>query len=107
MEIVIKFELEEQEAISECKELCAEIEEAGMSKSEFLNTVRGKRWVDKKYLFQCPLCEYGYGYYTVSRPGVCCPKCPLVKQFGKSCFKLGFDEDKRCPKFWASVRKLK
>lgn len=94
-----------KEAIRECKELWAEIEESELDKFGFLNSQAGERWRDKGYVHDCPLCELAFAFRLD------CPKCPLVKQYGKNCYKLGFrDRDEFNdinPRFFKAVRELK
>lgn len=95
------MKLTEGKAIRECKELWAEIEKSGKSKKEFLDTLEGKKWEGKKYDSECPLCEYGRNQLND------CPKCPLVIQFRKDCFGLGYDIDGCSPEWFQAVRGLK
>ena len=89
--------LTKREAISECKRLWEEIEKSGKDKYEFLNSPDGKKWLDKDYQDDCPLCEYA--------GGTACDRCPLRIQYGKGCYDLGFNDDK--PGWFEAVRGLK
>ncbi len=93
--------LTKKKAISECKELWKEIDESGLSKDAFLDTPAGKKWMDKEYESDCPLCEYAYD------PIKKCPQCPLVKQYGQICFGLGFYGADRNSSFFKAIRELK
>ena len=95
------MKITKKKAISECKELWEEIEESGLSKSSFLEGSAGKKWLDREYECDCPLCEY-----ALDCPK--CPKCPLVKQYGEDCYALGFkDNGKIEPSFFDAIRGLK
>ncbi len=95
-----KLTILKKDAIRECKQLWGEIEESGLSKSSFLEGSAGKKWVDKDYGCDCPLCEY-----ALDSP---CPKCPLVKQYGEDCYALGFKDDGKIePSFFDAIRGLK
>ena len=94
-----KQKLTEEQAIKECKELWAAIEESGLSKDDFLRTEEGKAYWKKDYAANCPLCEYAA---TVD-----CNCCPLITKYGKDCFSLGFRSVVRATeKFFAAVRGL-
>ena len=95
-------EMTEREAIKECKKLWEEIEKSGLSKENFLNSSAGKKWIEKEYWNDCPLCSYvrESGY-----KGDCIEVCPLYFQYGKDCFQLGFESDP--PRFFEAVRGLK
>ncbi len=92
--------MNKRKAISECKKLWKEIDESGLSKDEFLDTPAGKKWRDKNYHSDCPLCEYAYEINI-------CHRCPLVKQYGRGCFDLGFGLFGRNPGFFDAIRGLK
>jgi len=96
--------MNKRQAIKECKELWREIEESGLSKTEFLRTPADEKWVNKDYWGDCPLCEY-----SQSKEGMAtCNHCPLVTQYGKNCYKLGFNDDKlSLPSFFKAIRGLK
>jgi len=89
-----------REAIRECKKLWEEIEKSRLSKMGFLNSPGGEKWWDKHYRGECPLCEYAFDLSNG------CPKCPLVKQYGKDCFALGYSRFGRSPSFFEAVRGL-
>ena len=91
--------MNKKKAMMDCKELWAEIEASGLSKYRFLNAERDRKWLDKDYLGECPLCEYA---------GDDCAKCPLVTQYGKGCQELGYHGFTRSePEFFEHVRGLK
>ena len=94
-----KLTIYRKDAIRECKQLWEEIEESGLTKFSFLNSSAGKKWTDKEYECNCPLCEYAIG--------LGCPNCPLIKQYGEDCYSLGFDEDSNEPGFFDAIRGLK
>lgn len=87
------------EAIQECKKLWKEIEESGVSKEIFIiRSKQGKVWRNKKYVNDCPLCNYAYVFFN-------CPKCPLVEQYGEvtdtnKCYELGFEDSEIPSKEW-------
>ncbi|KKN78470.1 hypothetical protein LCGC14_0350020 [marine sediment metagenome] len=88
-----------REAIRECKGLWKEIERSGKSKWEFLESPAGKKWKDKDYTSDCPLCEYSDGD---------CDKCLLLIQYGEDCYDLGYEDDRlNSPSFFEAVRGLK
>ena len=91
-----------REAIKQCKLLWKEIEESGLSKNDFFDTPEGKKWAEKGYDCNCPLCEYAFDFMDD------CLKCPLVIQCGKKCYGLGFKEGVvSSPSFFKSIRGLK
>ncbi len=73
------MKLTKREAIRECKRLWKEIGKSGLRKGSFLCSPAGKKWLDKGYQDNCPLCEC-----------FCCRTCPLMTQYGKGCFELGY-----------------
>lgn len=81
--------MDEVTAIKECKKLWLEIVESAMTKEEFLNSTSGRKWTNKRYSFDCPLCAISYSHGVDLR----CPTCPLVKQYGKGCYELGYVDD--------------
>ena len=76
--------MNKRKAISECKKVWKEIKESRLSKEDFLETPAGRKWIDKGYANNCPLCEYASDS---------CSKCPLVTQYGKDCYELGFEHN--------------
>lgn len=80
--------LTRRQAIRECRELWEEIAESGKDKMEFLlATPAGKKWLDKNYALNCPLCE------AAKVDGITdCQNCALHRQYGYSCLKLGYLE---------------
>lgn len=78
--------LTKREAIRECKRLWKEIEKSGLTKLAFLNSQAGERWEGRRYDLDCPLCEYE----TQHRGKFDCERCPLLTQYGKGCYSLGF-----------------
>ena len=89
-----------REAIRQCQKLWDEIEKSGLSKDAFLNSPAGKKWLAEDYLNNCPLCEYSEEV---------CSDCPLVRQYGKRCWELGFhiSSGRHSPSFYKAVRGLK
>lgn len=73
-------------SIEECKKLWADVEASGLSKQDFLKSKAGRKWREKAYLGNCPLCQYDH-----ERKGDCL-LCPLEQQYAKGCFDLGFLE---------------
>ena len=70
-------------AIKECKELWGEIEKSGETKYEFLNSPAGKKWLDKNYFGNCPLCEYAGSKCSEEEDS--CSYCPLTTQYEEIC----------------------
>ena len=95
-----------KEAIRECKKLWADIEASGFTKDAFLGTDEGVKWSEKNYKNDCPLCDYA----KRGRIGVYagCVKCPLIKQYRKTCYDLGFYDFRHCgPEFYGFIKGLK
>ena len=86
------MEVQEMEAIKKTKELWALIKKSGMTKVEFLNKPENSHWFE--YDCQCPLCHYVDEEAEGGRqnPGdkPCREHCPLMKQYGEDCYRLGF-----------------
>ncbi len=98
-----------KETIQECKKLWRDIKKSGKSKADFIcDTLQGEIWVNKRYRFNCPLCEHyrnDYGKHP-------CRNCPLVKQYSSLvslpfysskeciCYDLGFNEELVSSKEW-------
>ena len=87
--------LTKAKAIAECQELWNEIKLSGLVKQEFLETEEGEKWKKKAYESDCPLCQYARWH-----GGGSCRCCPLMIQYGKACYGLGYDDFGRCPKRW-------
>jgi len=86
-----------REAIRECKRLWKEIVGSGLGKRKFLwETNEGKKWLDKGYDSECPLCEYD---------NAGCDDCPLHLQYGESCTSLGYSRNPKT--FYEYVKGLK
>jgi hypothetical protein len=83
------------EYIRECKEIWRKIKASRLSKESWLMTEDGKVYYNM-YLHDCPLCD---GYFRLGAMHNC-PKCPLVEQYGKDCYDLGYNEDVVCPEEW-------
>jgi hypothetical protein len=104
-------------AIKECKELWLEkngIEESGLSKSDYIALTKSGKILNKKeYPYSCPLCQYVFGSRKNSPPPwdidiKHCSECPFVKQYGKVCIDLGFDDFEIPTKEWLdAIRNLK
>ena len=95
--------MDKRTAIRECKNLWKEIDESGLSKDDFLYTTEGEKWLDKRYLSACPLCEY-----VISSKEGDCDACPLCEQFDMTCFSLGFHHtEKHSRDFLRAVRNLR
>jgi len=90
----------EKQAIKKCKDFWGLVKASGLSKDDFLETPEGAKWIGK-YVHDCPLCEY------VENEGTPCLDCPLVIQYGKGCYELGFDPEKPCPDFNSYIEELK
>ena len=93
--------MNKKQAIKECKELWKEIEKSGLGKYDFLETLAGRKWLDKYYDSDCPLCEYVGGEKHD------CEKCPLLIQYGRDCFDLDFEAKPIPPSWFEAVRGLK
>ncbi len=97
-----------KQAIKECKLLWAEIEQSGMSKMGFFDSLNGQTWEAKGYVSDCPLCNYikRNPFRAVSLPD--CDKCPLVSQQSSLCTDLGYRFTAYAhPEWFDSIRKLK
>lgn len=93
--------MNKRKSISETKKLWDGIEKSELSKDGFLESPEGEKWLDKNYDHNCPLCEYAWQIPI-------CMKCPLVVQYGKQCFDLGYEEDKiSTPEWFEALRGLK
>ncbi len=96
--------LTKREAIRECKELWGEIEKSRLSKSGFLNSKDGEKWLKKGYVCNCPLCDVADAN---------CDDCQLTIQYGTnsdflSCYDLGFDENEvPTPEWLNAIKGLK
>ncbi len=100
------MKLAKRKAIRECKRMWLGkngIKESGLSKFAFLDSPDGKKWEDKGYVNDCPLCEYCEKF----RFDLTCTKCPLKAQYGKRCCELGFRDEISSPSFFEAVRGLK
>lgn len=95
-----RFNLTKEQAIKECKELWEDIKETNDTKEEYLNYhIYLKVW---RYECHCPLCQWTKEGMEDIEPQIVdiqlnCHHwqriCPLISQYGKSCYQLGFDED--------------
>ncbi len=69
-----------------------------VSKYMFLLTEEGKAWLQKRYVYNCPLCSYAahhtikYRKFEISCQA-CREYCPLQVQFGTDCEVLGYKTD--------------
>ena len=102
-----KLTLTKRKSISECKKLWKAIDKSGLLKYEYLHSEDGRKWYDKKYHASCPLCEYAH---QVSNKFAMCGQCPLVTQYDKHCWELGFEntgETPPTPEWFEAVRGLK
>ena len=99
--------LTKAEAIRECKLLWLEIQELEMSKQGFLDTPAGEKWRQKEYHNDCPVCQYVGEVYIEDGTEDDCLPCPLVLQYDKNCYQLGFREWMPCPDFWSAAAGLK
>lgn len=98
------MKLTKKKAISECKELWAEIEESELSKEDFLKTGEGQNWRDKKYNFDCPLCQFTSHGSEMNE----CRLCPLVIHYADDCFSLGYEPyEISDPSFFEAIKGLK
>lgn len=94
-----KLRITQEQAITECKELWAKIEETGLSKRVVVETYFPKI---VEYVSCCPLCEYCFQFCEG------CSHCPLIKQFGKYCGVLGYRHYGCSTKsFFKAIRNLK
>ena len=94
--------LTEAQAIKECQELWAEIAKSGLSKFDFFDSERGRKWRAKQYQDDCPLCQYVEENSGEEDEG--CDNCPLLRQFQKECWKLRYGKDPQ--EFNSRVQKL-
>lgn len=94
--------LTKREAIRECKRLWKELEKSGLTKGEFLfDTRAGRKWLNKLYNSDCPLCEYAKRHNS-------CRYCPLFTQYNKGCFELGYAGWIHCsPEWFKAIQGLK
>jgi len=97
------MELTRRKAISECKKLWKEIKESGLSKVDFLKTKQGKKWKEKGFLHDCPLCEL-----EPTSDDNFCDTCPLKEQYHMSCYELGYVDRGICsPLLFEAIEGLK
>ena len=97
--------LTKKQAIKECKELWVEIKRSKLSKDDFLETEDGKKWVDKDYYQDCPLCQYVYQKDNFKDY---CASCPLCIQYkGAGCYDLGYDSLETTTKWLNVIKGLK
>ena len=92
--------MNKREAIRACNELWKEIEKSGLSKKNFIRSPAGEKWEAKKYQYDCPLCEY-------VKDKECEDKCPLILQYGKECYELGFDLKPPDPEFFEGYGRMR
>jgi len=95
-----RFNLTEEQAIKECKEMWKAIKEADQTKEVYLDEhVTLKVW---HYECKCPLCQWTKEGLEDIEPQIVDPQlnchawnriCPLISQYGKSCYQLGFVGD--------------
>jgi hypothetical protein len=95
------YKMTQNEAIDACKEMWAAIKYSQMSKKEFLRSSHGNKYREADWEYDCPLCDWVSkgNRYKVShkRSSLWCEeydrsrRCPLVRQFHKTCVELGFD----------------
>jgi len=108
------MKLTKQKAIKETKKLWDRIKELEMSKREFLRTFEGQDW-SQRYRYACPCCEFARRdednleeSFQKNWRDTCAVEgrvCPLVEQYGKNCYELGF-EDENLARFFAVVESL-
>lgn len=92
---------EKQQAIRECKTLWQAIRKSGLDKMTFMLSTQGEKWLNKEYPNDCPLCAYD------SQFGDDCNHCPLVVQYDKSCWDLGYVyRDKCTTAFFEAIENL-
>jgi len=95
--------LTKREAIRECKRFWGEVIKSGLSKYRFLLwTDSGKKWWDKGYNSECPLCQYVFGEPSDKE---CDTHCPLMLQYDMDCVELGYASDPKA--FYEYVKGLK
>jgi hypothetical protein len=91
------MDLTEKQSIAKCKELWNNIETSGLSKNEYFN-----QHPDLKFQFSCncPLCDWvdeGEWQDDGDESPFPCPNtkrvCPLLKQYHKTCYDLGFADE--------------
>lgn len=87
--------------MAETKQLWKEIDKSGLSKVNFLDTEKGKKWDVKNYRGDCPCCDYDYQY---SRGA--CKHCPIYIKYGKTCSKLGYKLHRRNKRFFKAIKNL-
>ena len=106
-------EMTRDEAIELCKDLWQAVQESGLTKEEFspIAEIDQCHWEN-----DCPLCEWvhlgdgqGTGNKSAERVHLWCfdesRTCPLIQQYGLSCFELGYDETKLPTQEWLDAIK--
>jgi len=100
----------EEQAIKDCKHLWSRIEASNSNKQDYLMNHPASKFYN--YYCTCPLCEWtSDDEYEFHLEFTNCPDtvrvCPLIKQYGKDCFQLGYSSHFTNPFWLDKIKNLK